>query len=97
MGWIDDLIEAWKSGLTTHVPEDYRQRPTDRRPLNQEDLAGFSEAMDQRKPSLEIADVQAYLKRVNPYRWARITSDMRWMRGKMVKLGLNPDEAGLYL
>ena len=97
MAWIDGIFETWDNRLTTRQVETYRQQPKDRRTLDENDLLSFQTATEQRKPALEVTDVQTWLKRQNPWRWSSLQREIKWMRKKMVKLGLNPDDAGWYL
>lgn len=64
-----------------------------KRQLRDEDILGFYEAADARKPMMTRDEVIAHLKRKNSHRMWRIGYDYRWMQKELKKLGMNPDDA----
>lgn len=68
------------------------------RELRENDILDWSAAQESRRPTLESKrQIQKAIAQYNPVRWARLQGEMRWMRKTMVKLGLNPEDAGMYL
>jgi len=68
-----------------------RQTPSDRRHLDTEDIASFDVAIQQ--PPTDRAMLAASLKSRYPMRIRRMEKDMKWLRKRMLKLGLNPEDA----
>jgi hypothetical protein len=67
---------------------------TQPRHVTDSDLASWFNAADERptQTTLDLNQMRNYLKAKNPYRWARMQSDMRWARKIFVKLGRNPED-----
>lgn len=38
------------------------------------------------------ADIIAYIKKRDPHRWWRLNRDIKWIRKRLKKLGLNPED-----
>lgn len=68
-------------------------RNRDKRQLREEDVLGFYEAAESRKPMMTRDDILAALERKNSYRMWRIRHDFKWLQRQLRKMGHNPDDA----
>lgn len=67
------------------------------RQLRDADLVGWNESLSERarrQPKPETwEEVRRAIQMSNPVRWGHLQSELRWLKKKMKKMGLNPDDA----
>lgn len=90
--WYDRFTARTRQTYRYPMPYDPRrpQRPEDRRTLTEQDIASFDVTQT---PPQNMDMVRAALKSRNPVRFNRMQRDMKWIRNRMVKMGLNPEDA----
>ncbi len=64
-----------------------------KRTLRDEEILGWFEAADARKPTMTRDDLIKYLEKKNSYRMWRIRYDYKWVQKQLKKLGMNPEDA----
>lgn len=71
------------------------RRPLPPRRVTPEEFEAWFEAADARiRPhDVDLATLRTYLQTKYPRRWARLKSDSDWMARKLVKLGINDEDA----
>jgi hypothetical protein len=86
------LEEIARSYMDRWWPEQ-SQRSNQTRKLTDQDYHDFNVAAESRQPPKNIDLVAAEIKASNPHRWRRMRGDHRWLRKKLAKRGMNPDDA----
>ena len=65
----------------------------EKRRLNEDDIEGFFHAAS-RRPKYKTSDeIIRQLKKDNWFRWNRLQSDLRWMKRRLKKMGVDPEQA----
>lgn len=65
------------------------------RRLSDEDFGDFfsSSAKQDRKPPKGIDELRKEIISTNPFRWASLKIDLRWLKKEMRKRGMDPEDA----
>lgn len=90
---MSDVRKAWNELLDT-LKADTSPKP---HTLRDADLIGWDVSLSERarrQPKPETwAEVRRAISHENPVRWAQMQSEFRWLKRKMKKMGLNPEDA----
>ena len=90
MGLKERFEAAWQELIKIERP------PNEQRHLTEDDLAGWSDALDSREKAIKprtVQDVRILVRKVNFVRWHRLQKDFAWLQKEMKKMDLNPEDA----
>lgn len=85
MGWLDRLA---------HYTENLQSGRTDFEPPRHMTDAEFQSIISDKppKPPTTTAEIRKAIFTQNPVRWKRLQREIAWMKKRMKKMGLNPED-----
>lgn len=91
-----DLDFEW-GGVTDRELGRQLRTESETRRVTDEELEGWDEAAATRSSSVTQRRIVASLRRTNYFRYRRLCKDFAWMQKQLKKMGLNPEDARLYV
>lgn len=91
MSWLDDVERGL--GTFNDALREARAFGSDPRSLNHEDVEDWQKKASGRTPPKTRAQIIEAISRSNPFRYARLRRDYKWIQKQAAKHGLSPEDA----
>jgi hypothetical protein len=98
--WIHNILDPTSYASRERVPRgvgDPGPWPTTPQDLEISGTIGWDEATAKQAKPRTKAQIQKRLKHDNYWRWLRLRHDIKWMKKRLEKMGLNPEDWRSYL